>query len=138
MLQLIETHPHNSKSMPHGYNAQESEAMQRACLRLFSLWGISDKDAAVLVGGISPKTLQRWRKQEYSKLSIDQGDRLSNLLAIHKALRVLFREPKQCYQWISKDNKAFVGASALQVMLRGHLHDIARVRYYLDSVRGGW
>ena len=63
--------------------------------------------------------------------------RLSNLMGIHKALRIIFTEADRVYGWIKRPNDAFGGASALDVMLGGELTDIMRVRRYLDSVRGG-
>ena len=130
----------NTSSPPYdsSYSDEENHAMQRATLRLFSKWGINDSTSCKLLGGISTKTLQRWRKGEYGDLSIDQADRISNLLAIHKALRIIFKDARRYYGWVSKPNDAFDGKSALDVMLNGHLRDISRVRRYLDAVRGSW
>ena len=59
-------------------------------------------------------------------------------MGMHKALRILFREPERGYRWIKAPNEAFGGASALEVMLGGELTDLMRVRRYLDSERGAW
>ncbi|MGB0372480.1 MAG: MbcA/ParS/Xre antitoxin family protein [Opitutales bacterium] len=120
------------------YTDEEYNAMQRAVLRLFELWKISDAQSAVLLGGISPKTFSRWRKGEFGRMNIDQADRISHILAIHKSLRILFTEKERVYKWVSRKNDVFEGKSALDVMLKGHLRHIERVRFYLDSVRGGW
>ncbi len=64
--------------------------------------------------------------------------RLSNLMGIHKALRIIFREPQRGYAWIKKPNAAFTDKSALEVMLGGELTDLMRVRRYLDAERGTW
>ena len=68
----------------------------------------------------------------------DGRARLSNLMGIHKALRIIFSEPQRGYAWLRTGNTAFAGASALDVMLGGELTDIMRVRRYLDAERGGW
>lgn len=112
--------------------------MLRAVLGLLSKWQLSDAQAAILLGGVATKTLQRWRAGSGNSITIDLSDRLSNLLGIHKALRILFSEPARYYGWINQKNEAFAGASALDVMLNGHLADIECVRHYLDSMRGGW
>ena len=68
----------------------------------------------------------------------DLKARLSNLMGVHKALRIIFREPQRGYAWIRAANSAFGGKSALDVMLGGELTDLMRVRRYLDNERGGW
>ena len=59
-------------------------------------------------------------------------------MGIHKALRLLFKEPVRGYGWIKRANTAFGGATALEVMLGGQITDIMRVRRYLDAMRGPW
>jgi hypothetical protein len=59
--------------------------------------------------------------------------RLSNIIGIHKALRIIFREPSRGYAWMQSPNDAFQGRSALDVMLGGELTDIMRVRRYLEQ-----
>ncbi|MBL4851005.1 MAG: DUF2384 domain-containing protein [Gammaproteobacteria bacterium] len=120
------------------YSTQELAAMQRAVMTLFKKWGISDDQAATLLGDIATRTYARWKKGSLGRLSIDQADRISNLLGIHKALRLLFKDPQRGYQWIATANDAFAGSSALDVMLNGRLTDIMRVRRYLDASRGQW
>lgn len=116
----------------------ETRAMQRAIPVLFARWELTDAEAAILLGGVSTKTVQRWREGAFGRVGRDLADRMSNILGIHKALRLVFVDPARGYNWIRKSNDAFGGASALEIMLRGGLEDILRVRRYLDSVRGGW
>ena len=118
--------------------AAEQAAMQRAVLALFQRWQITDAEAAVLLGGLSPRSLHRWRKGELGRLSRDLSDRLSMILGIHKALRLVFSDPQRGYDWVKKPNADFSGASALNLMLRGGIADLMRIRAYLDSLRGGW
>lgn len=121
-----------------GFSPEECAAMQRAILRLFQHWGLKDDQAATLLGDLSTKTISRWRRGELGRVSRDLADRMSNLLGVHKALRIVFADPQRGYDWIRRENIAFGGASALDVMLQGGLMDIIRVRRYLDSIRGGW
>lgn len=138
MLSKIQFSQTPSEVEVQSYGTDEAHAMQRAVIQLFEHWGLTDAQSATLLGGISPKTFSRWKKREYGRLTIDQLDRLSNLLGIHKALRILFQEPDRIYGWIKRKNETFGGQSALEVMLGGHMRDLERVRRYLDSVRGGW
>lgn len=84
------------------------------------------------------RTLARWKAGDTGRIGRDGRARLSNLLGIHKALRIVFREPARAYAWVKSGNTAFGGRSALDVMLGGELTDLMRVRRYLDSERGGW
>ncbi len=121
-----------------GFSPEEGAAMQRAVLALFDRWQLRDDQAAVLLGDVSTKTIGRWRKGELGRVGRDLADRLSNILGVHKALRIVFADPRRGYDWIRKGNAAFGGRSALEIMLQGGLLDIIRVRRYLDFMRGGW
>lgn len=137
MLTLVER-PEAAPPPEGGYSQPQIEAMQRTIIQLFDRWGVSDANAAILMGGISTKTLQRWKNGEYGKPSRDQADRMSLLLGIHKALRIIYSDAARGYRWIGAANDLFGGRSALDIMLRGGIEDIRRIRTYLDSVRGGW
>lgn len=137
MLELVSPTPADG-APEGGYTDAETKAMQRAVLRLFEHWDISDVDAAIILGGIAPRTVGRWRAGDLGRANRDLADRMSLLLGIHKALRIIFEEPQRGYRWIKAPNDAFGGRSALDVMRQGGMADIARLRHYLDSVRGGW
>ena len=115
----------------------EGQAMARATVNLLSRWAVTDAQASVLLGGLSARTWARWKTGAIGRIPRDLKSRLSNLMGIHKALRIIFTETGRAYGWIQRPNDAFGGASALDVMLGGELTDIMRVRRYLDSVRGG-
>lgn len=115
----------------------EAGAMFRAALNLFRLWRITDEQAATLLD-MPARTYRRWKAGEAARMGRDLKARLSNLMGIHKALRLVFREPERGYNWIKAPNAAFSGQSALDVMLGGDLTDIMRVRRYLDAERGAW
>ena len=138
-MQLVYHQDNNNRvHTSRQYTESEKHAMQRAILNLFSKWNITKEQEAVLLGGVSEKTLQRWQNGSYGRVSIDNADRMSNLLAIHKALRILFPDLERVYSWVDKKNDALGGKTALEIMLQGHLTDIIYIRRYLDSVRGGW
>ena len=111
--------------------------MFRAVLNLLAKWDLTDEQASTLLD-MPLRTFRRWKAGQPGRLDRDGKARLSNLLGVHKALRVLFREPDRGYRWIKAPNETFGGASALEVMLRGELTDLMRVRRYLDSERGAW
>ena len=111
--------------------------MFRAAVNLFRLWRITDEEAAVLVD-LPARTYARWKAGGVGRTSRDGKARLSNLMGIHKALRLIFTEPQRGYDWIKRPNAALSGKSALAVMLGGELTDLMRVRRLLDAERGAW
>jgi putative toxin-antitoxin system antitoxin component (TIGR02293 family) len=112
------------------------EAMARAVVNLFRLWGLTEAEAAPLLGGISERTYARWKNGEIGRLSVDLKTRLSVLMGVHKALRIIFTENARAYEWVKKPNEHFGGRRPLDIMLGGQLTDLSRVRHYLDAARG--
>lgn len=134
-LQPVDTAPQAFRADP--ITQEEGEAMFRAALNLFGKWSVTDDQAATLLD-MPVRSYRRWKAEGPGRISRDGRARLSNLLGIHKALRIIFSEPQRGYGWVRAANRAFAGASALDVMLGGELTDIMRVRRYLDAERGGW
>ena len=122
---------------PDPITDEEAGAMFRAALNLFRLWGVTDDQAAIILD-LPRRTFARWKTGEIGRIGRDGKARLSNLMGIHKALRIIFKEPARGYGWIKAPNAVLSGRSALDVMLHGELTDLMRVRHYLDAERGGW
>ena len=134
-LERVDTEPQAFRADP--VPQDEAAAMFRAALSLFGKWELTDEQAATLLD-MPVRTFRRWKAEGAGRISRDGRARLSNLMGIHKALRIIFSEPQRGYAWVRAGNSAFAGASALDVMLGGELTDLIRVRRYLDAERGGW
>jgi hypothetical protein len=134
-LQPVDTLPQTFR--PDPVTQEEASAMFRAVLNLFGKWDLTDEQAAILLD-MPVRSYRRWKSEGPGKVSRDGRARLSNLMGIHKALRIIFSQAQRGYAWIKAGNTAFAGSSALDVMLGGELTDIMRVRRYLDGERGGW
>jgi len=104
---------------------------------LAEAWSLSTDDQMRLLGSPPRSTYFKWKK-DGGALPRDTVERISNLLAIWKALEILFADPVRSQEWVKRPNSYFGGASALDVMLEnGNFTDIVRVRQYLDAQRGG-
>ena len=133
-LSPVETLPPDFDPQP--ISAAEAGAMFRAVLNLFRLWDLTDEQGALLLD-VPARTYRRWKGEGAAgRIGRDGRARLSNLMGIHKALRIIFREPQRSYDWVRAANDAFGGKSALDIMLGGELTDLMRVRRYLDAERG--
>jgi transcriptional regulator with XRE-family HTH domain len=115
-----------------------------AGLRVFSRiaeqWGLSAKDRMTLLG-VSPSTYHKWMHDpSRAHPSRDTIERISHVLGVYAALKILLPSVKAANEWIRKPNSAplFGGNTALSRMLAGNVSDLYIVRQYLDAVRGGW
>jgi uncharacterized protein (DUF2384 family) len=99
-------------------------------------WRLSTDDQIKLLGSPGRSTFFKWKK-EGGNLPPDTIERISHMLSIWKALRILFTVDERGEQWVRRTNEFFDGDTALDVMLHGGVADIYRVRQYLDAQRGG-
>lgn len=102
-------------------------------------WRCTAEQQRILLGDIGRTTYHKYKKLPAVRLPRDTMERVSYLMGIHKALRILFSNHEQAvYDWVHKPNSAapFNGRSALDYMLAGRVIDLADVRRYLDHARG--
>jgi uncharacterized protein (DUF2384 family) len=113
--------------------------LAQTLLNLFDKWSLSTPEQMAALG-IAPKnraTLSRYKSGEAIGSSRDQLDRVGNLLAIHKNLRLLFpRNPELLYGWIKAPNRAFEQKTPIQVIAENGFMGLLMVRGYLDRMRG--
>ena len=122
----------------------DPQALAAAGLRGFfgiaEKWGLLEKENLILLGEPSRATYYNWKKGEVGRLSRDTLERLSYIVGIYKALRILIANDALAHAWVTRENDApmFAGQPPLKLMLTGKLADLYRVRAYLDANRGGW
>jgi uncharacterized protein (DUF2384 family) len=114
----------------------DHRAAKRAFFRIMEAWGVTDHDARSLLGSPSRTTFYNYKRGEGGVLSGDTLERISYVLGIYKGLQLLFPNTEQADAWMRKPNRAFGDRSALEHALGGRVVDLARVREYVDSVRG--
>ena len=106
--------------------------------RLADAWGLSVTDVCSLLGEVSPSTWHAWAHRPPKSLGVDRLTRASYLLGIYAALHVLYGD-ELADQWVRlpNTNALFNGSTPLDVMLRGGIPAMERVRALLDARRGG-
>lgn len=120
--------------------AQNPEKTAQVALSVFfnimTAWQVRAKDQIVLLGKPPESTFYNWKKGKVSNLSLDTLERISYVMGIYKALRILFPTSEQADAWPQKPNKAFNNESALEFMLKGSMIHLSDMRRYLDAQRG--
>lgn len=118
------------------------EKLQKTALDAFfnisERWGLNTLEEQTLLGSPPRSTFFKWKRERQGQLGHDTLERISYIMGIYKALRILLPTEKAAYEWVKKPNTAplFNGQSALQKMLLGRVVDLADVRRYLDAERG--
>jgi len=118
--------------------ARLTPAAVRGVARLAEAWGLSVTDVCSLLGEVSPSTWHAWAHRPPKSLGVDRLTRASYLLGIYAALHVLYGD-ELADQWVRlpNTNALFNGSTPLDVMLRGGIPAMERVRALLDARRGG-
>ncbi|MEM9313789.1 MAG: MbcA/ParS/Xre antitoxin family protein [Pseudomonadota bacterium] len=117
---------------------QKVHAVLRTFFNIVAAWRLSNEQAQALLGAPSASQFYKLKKQQVSRLSRDMAERISYVLGIHKALRILLPDREMADSWVHRpnDHYLFNGQSALERMLAGNVADLAAVRSYLDAERG--
>ncbi|TAL64356.1 MAG: DUF2384 domain-containing protein [Legionella sp.] len=121
----------------------KDEQMQTAfkvVLNIFDKWHCTTEEALTLLG-LKRSTWFKYKSMpDKASFSHDLKERISYILNIHAALRILFSHPDSVYGWVRKSNHApfFNGRSAMDIMLQGRVVDLWAVASRLNAERGGW
>lgn len=126
-----------TKTSPSANPAKKDTIALKAFFGITRKWDLDRHQERILLGA-KEATYYRWKRGEISTLSPDTIERISYVLGIYKALRILLPNEKSANEWIKKPNNAplFGGKSALDKLLVGRVVDLADVRRYLDAERG--
>lgn len=115
-------------------------AGMRTVVAIADEWQLPVATRCILLGGIGPSTYHKWRQGDVGTPSRDQLERLSLILGIYKALRLLFSDDATGVRWLKAANADpdFGGQSPIDRLGRGSIEDLYAVRRYLDGWRGSW
>lgn len=110
----------------------------RAFFTIMARWKVRDEDARALLGGVSNGPFYQLKRNPNRVLEADRLLRISYVIGIFKALRILHSEAL-ADEWVRlpNQNPIFAGASPLDYMIRGGLPAIQTVRRLLDARRAG-
>lgn len=126
-----------ARSTPASSSSKKNSIALKAFFAITEKWKLSSEQERILLG-TTKATLYRWKQQLDGALTSDTLERISYVLGIYKALRILLPNEHAANSWIHKPNSAvlFGGHSALEKLMKGKVIDLADVRRYLDAERG--
>jgi Protein of unknown function (DUF2384) len=112
----------------------------RTFLAIADEWQLPVTARRILLGDIGVSTYHKWKLGDIGTPSRDQRERISLILGIYKALRLLFSDDATGIRWLKSANidAEFAGQSPLERMQLGSIQDLHAVRRYLDGWRGSW
>jgi hypothetical protein len=121
-------------------SSENREKLAQLMARLFEHWQLDTASQLNLLG-LSENSRALLSKYRTGTAALpatrDTLDRAGWLLAIHKALRLLYpRNPALRYGWVHAPNRAFENFTPLEIMKQRGLIGIAIVARYLDFQRG--
>lgn len=119
--------------------AEHIQTAFKVVLNIFDKWQCTTEEALILLG-LKRSTWFKYKSApEKASFSHDITERISYILNIHAALRILFSKPESVYQWVRKPNTSpfYNGRSAMDIMLQGRVVDLWAVASRLNAERGG-
>jgi hypothetical protein len=121
-------------------NQKDAVFALEAVFNILAKWECTSEEKIKLLGLTRSTYFKYLKNPSSANIDVNLLERLSYLLNIHAALRILFTDPDSVYTWIKKTNKAplFNNKSALDKMLSGYVSDLSDVSRYLNAQRGGW
>lgn len=135
--------PRKPARSPRLTEAAQAAAGLRTFEKIAGQWGLSAIDAMALLGLGARSTyydlLKRAREsREVKGLNADQLDRLSYLLGIYEAIRVLFPHSEDTRnEWITRTNTADIfGSRAPLEVMRSGMIGLYQTFAYLTAARG--
>jgi hypothetical protein len=115
----------------------------RSFVAIADLWGLSEEERLLVLGLPPRSTYFGWAKaaREHTEINlpVDTLIRISAVLGIHKALRILFPTEREGVEWLRSPHGAlsFGGQPPLSLAAGGTQDGLMTVRRFLDAARGG-
>lgn len=110
----------------------------KAAMNILDKWGCSPEQEWLILG-MKKSSYYNYREQPASaRLSEDQLERMSYILNMHQALRIVFDNPENVYGFMrmKNNNPFFNGRSPLELIATGNFGTLYEVFKRIDALRG--
>lgn len=111
----------------------------KAADKILSSWGCSAVQVQQILK-LSKSSYHKFKANpESTKLSDDQLERVSYILNMHQALRIVFSNPANItgFMGMKNHNDYFAGRTPLEIIQSGKFGDLYEVARRIDALRGG-
>ncbi|MGH7210523.1 MAG: antitoxin Xre/MbcA/ParS toxin-binding domain-containing protein [Acetobacteraceae bacterium] len=115
----------------------------RTFLATADLWNLTEEQRRLILGMPSRSTYHNWarivRAHGEVTLDVDVLVRLSAVLGIYQALRILYATEQEGTDWLKRPHAAtiFGGQPPMALLTTGTQDALLSVRRFLDAARGG-
>lgn len=110
----------------------------KATMNILDKWGCSPEQEWLILG-MKKSSYYNYREQPASaRLSEDQLERMSYVLNMHQALRIVFDNAENVYGFMrmNNNNPFFNGRSPLELIATGNFGTLYEVSKRIDALRG--
>jgi hypothetical protein len=131
--------PADQRQDPQVRREMSGPAM-RAFFNIADAWSLNNEEQRALLGWPAESTFYKYKSGQVGTLPYDMLMRISLVLGIYKALRILYPENDLASRWVKlpNSNSLFGGKPALAFMSEAGIDGLYQVRRLLDGRRGGW
>jgi len=130
-------------TMTQANNHIDKQAMTvagfKAVTKILENWGCSQSDTLAILR-IGRSSFYNFKKDPTkARLDDDQLERLSHILNMHAALRIVFDNPENVrgFMSMSNHNAYFEGRTPLEIIASGKFSDLYEVACRIDALRSG-
>lgn len=112
----------------------------RTFFKVADVWRLSNREEQGILGWPANSTFYKYKSGDVGALSLDTLTRISLVLGTFKALRILYTDRGLADRWVKlpNSNALFGGNPPVDLMARGEMDNLYKVRRLLDARRGGW
>ena len=137
MHSTAETRSDEASAILHD-SVRASAPALRAFDAIATDWSLTSKQRQLILGLAASTYYAYLKRPDAARLSPDTLERISYVLGIFKALRILLPRHDARIAWLRNPNAdpEFGGAAPLSIMAAGKVANLFRVRRYLDGYRG--
>lgn len=116
----------------------ETQVLWKAVRNLKESFKLDEQETMHVLGHMPQSSFYRGMKSGNVKFDHDRTMRISLLLGIYKALRILFTDGQQGMTWINRPNQLppFNGEMPRTFIVSGDYTNLVQVRQFLDYWRG--
>lgn len=104
--------------------------------RIADIWKVSDAELAIILACDSTHEARDIIEGRRGLLPPNQASRVRYLFSVHETLSELLRDEKAEARWLRRRSRDLGGLTPLEVLLRGRIEGILRVKHFANRCVG--